>query len=103
MDKWYLSFKYEVTPAAKVLRKRLGQQYNYRKLSESLVVMYDALSTKVSHDGTPHPLRLTDEQWNELFEYTQIYQELDRCLIKIALKPITANEYSGFFSVNTKQ
>lgn len=103
MDKWYLSFKYEVTRYAKILRSRIGEGSDYYMLSESLVLMYNALSNQISHDGTPRPLILTDEQWKELFEISRIYQESDQCLIKTALKPITQDEYSGFFSVTTKQ
>jgi len=100
-EKWIICLIFELTPCAKVICQRMGTNIRVEMISDAICNVKNAFSARVSHDGTPQPINLTDEQWTQLFDEVKIYAELQKDVVRRVLAPITPQELSGLFSINT--
>ncbi|XP_065219974.1 uncharacterized protein LOC135845393 [Planococcus citri] len=91
-EQWYLSFFYKVTTFSRVLRERVPEDFEVRKLSRAIMSLFKGLSENVSHKEDAIRLNLTEKYWQYVFEVANITDEIDQRIIKEVFRPVLQSE-----------
>lgn len=88
-DKLIVSLYFDLTPTAKIIRERMDNYSQTCLLSvvDAMMLFYDALSAKISHDGKPKIMSLTNEEWLELCEEVEFKDRFKIRIIQKLLAP----------------